>query len=157
MVVNKEHSLGFWCARIGQQYLTMLHDRLAHLGLERGYFTLALIVETKGKVSQQELADALHMDKVAMARTIDHLCEHGFVQRDVCPNDRRKHHLKLMPKAIPAVKEIKQAYAALDRMALKELNSGERGRMIHQLREALGNLHQVSSPEARKPKRQPSH
>ena len=157
MVVNKEHSLGFWCARVGQQYLTMLHDRLAHLGLERGYFALALIVEAEGKVSQQELADALHMDKVAMARTIDHLCEHGYVQRAACPNDRRKHHIKLMPKAIPAVKEIKQAFTTLDRMALKDLDGAGRGQMIQQLREALGNLHQVSAAVAEKPKKQRTH
>ncbi|MEO8734145.1 MAG: MarR family transcriptional regulator, partial [Flavobacteriales bacterium] len=113
MLVNKERSLGFWCARIGHQYLALLSERLSHLGLDRGYFTLALIVDTEGRVSQQELADALHMDKVAMARSIDHLCERGFVERAACPDDRRKHHLKVLPKAIAAVKEIKQAYAAL--------------------------------------------
>lgn len=150
MQVNKERSLGFWCSRIGQQYFTLLHERLQHLGIERGYFTLALIVEAGGRVSQQELANALHMDKVAMARSIDHLCERGFVERAACPDDRRKHHLKLMPKAVTAAKEIRQAYAALDRMALKELKGPERGRMLHQLREALDNLHGRSD----KPKKQ---
>lgn len=150
MQFDKGHSLGFWCSRIGQRYFALLHERLQHLGIERGYFTLALIVETEGRVSQQELADALHMDKVAMARSIDHLCERGFVERAACPDDRRKHHLKLMPKAIPAVKEIKQAYAALDRMALKELKNAERGHMLQQLSEALNNLH----ARAEKPKKQ---
>lgn len=143
--MNKERSLGFWCSRIGQQYLTLLSERLKHLGIDRSYFTLVLIVEAEGHVSQQELADALHMDKVAMARSIDHLCERGFVQRVACPDDRRKHHLKVLPKAIPAVKEIKAAYAALDRMALKELNSSERGQMIRSLSDALDSLHGASS------------
>ena len=144
MVVNKERSLGFWCGRIGHQYFALLNERLGHLGLDRGYFTLALIVDHKGLVSQQELADALHMDKVAMARSIDHLCERGFVERAACPDDRRKHHLKVMPKAIAAVKEIKQAYAALDRMALKGLPAAERGQLLGQLRDALGNIHEAS-------------
>lgn len=144
MLVNKERSLGFWCSRIGHQYLALLSERLSHLGLDRGYFTLALIVESKGHVSQQELADALHMDKVAMVRSIDHLCERGFVERAACPDDRRKHHLKVMPKAIPAVKEIKQAYAALDRMALKAIPAAERGQLLGQLRNALGELHSGS-------------
>ncbi len=151
--MNKERSLGFWCARIGQQYLTLLSERLQHLGIERGYFTLVLIVDAEGHVSQQELADALHMDKVAMARTIDHLCEHGFVERAACPDDRRKHHLKVLPKAIPAVKDIKLAYTALDRMAMKELNSSQRGQMIHILSDALDNLHGTPTPPTDKPKK----
>jgi len=144
MPVNKERSLGFWCARIGHQYFALLSERLSHLGLERGYFPLALIVDAEGRVSQQELADALHMDKVAMARSIDHLCERGFVERAMCPDDRRKHHLKVMPKAKAAVKEIKQAYAALDRMALKEIPAAERRQLLGQLQGALGNLHSAS-------------
>lgn len=141
MQLAKERSLGFWCARIGQRYFTLLQERLAHLGIERGYFVLSLIVEHEGRISQQELADALHMDKVAMARCIDHLCACGFVERAVCPEDRRKHHLKLLPKAKAAAKEIKKVHAALDRMALKEFNTGERDLFLQQLRSALGNLH----------------
>lgn len=151
--MNKERSLGFWCARIGQRYLTLLSERLQHLGIERSFFALVLIVEAEGHVSQQELANALHMDKVAMARSIDHLCERGFVERAACPDDRRKHHLKVLPKAIPAVKEIKLAYAALDRMALKELNSSERGNMISSLSDALENLHGATTPPTDKPKK----
>ena len=154
MIVSKEHSLGFWCARIRQQYFDLLSERLRHLGLERGYFTLLLIVENDGRVSQQELADALHMDKVAMARSIDHLCERGYVQRSTCPEDRRKHHLTLMPKAIPAAKEIKLASAALDRLAFKDLNTQDRGHMFRSLRGPLDNLHGGSVRTASKTKKQ---
>jgi DNA-binding MarR family transcriptional regulator len=150
----KERSLGFWCSRIGHQYFALLSERLGHLGLERGYFPLALIVDAGGRMSQQELANALHMDKVAMARSIDHLCERGFVQRATCPDDRRKHHFKVMPKAVPAVKEIKQAYAALDRVALKELNGPGHAPMILQLRAALDNLHKASVRTGTRPKKQ---
>ncbi len=145
MQPSKERSLGFWCARIGQQYFNLLHERLRHLGIERGYFVLSLIVEHEGRISQQELADALHMDKVAMARCIDHLCERGFVERASCPDDRRKHHLSVRPKAILAAKEIQKVHAALDRMALKELNNEERALFLIQLRGALDHLHEGST------------
>jgi DNA-binding MarR family transcriptional regulator len=145
MELAKERSLGFWCARIGQRYFTLLQERLAHLGIERGYFVLSLIVEHEGRISQQELADALHMDKVAMARCIDHLCACGFIERATCPDDRRKHHLKLLPKAAQAAKEIKKAHTALDRLALKELSSDERDLFLLQLRNALGRLHEGRS------------
>lgn len=141
MQQTKERSLGFWCSRIGHRYFALLQERLAHIGIERGYFVLTLIVEAEGRISQQELADALHMDKVAMARSIDHLCEKGFVERAQCPDDRRKHHLKLLPKALPAAKEIKKAHTALDRIALNEFSNEERSLFLRQLRSALGNLH----------------
>jgi DNA-binding MarR family transcriptional regulator len=81
------------------------------------------------------------MDKVAMARCIDHLCERGYVRRAACPNDRRKHHLEVLPKAIPAATEIKKAYAALNRSALKDVAATGRGKLYRQLREVLDNLH----------------
>lgn len=138
-----EDSLGYWCSRIGQQYFVLLTDRLRHLGLERWYFALVVISEADGRISQQELADALQQDKVTMTRAIDHLCERGFVRRDVCPNDRRKHHLKLLPKAEAAVIEIKAAYAAINRTALKGYSATERKELMEKLRGTLGTLHQA--------------
>jgi DNA-binding MarR family transcriptional regulator len=151
MHLTTEHSLGFWCARIGQRYFNLLHERLGHLGIERGYFTLALIVENEGRISQQQLADALHMDKVAMARCIDHLCERGYVRRAACPNDGRKHHLEVLPKALPAAAEIKKAYAALNRTALKEVPASARASLFSQLRAILDDLH--AQPLGRSKKR----
>lgn len=153
MSTSTERSLGYWCSLVGKQYLQALRKRLAHLDIDQNYLALVHIAEVDGPISQQELADKLHMDKVAVVRAVDHLSEHGYIKRVLCPNDRRKHHLKLLPKAIPAVKEIKQAYAALDRMALKDLNSDGRGQLIHQLQKALDSLLQASSQEAEKPKK----
>ena len=152
--MDNEHSLGYWCARIGQQYLVLLNDRLRHLGLDRWYFALVVISEAKGQISQQELADALHQDKVTMTRAIDHLCEHGFVKRENCPNDRRKHHLKLMPKAEKAVIEIKAAFAANNRTALKGMPAVEQRQMIEQLRSTLGRLNQATAKIPPAPKKQ---
>ena len=152
--MNNEHSLGYWCSRIGQQYFLLLSDRLRHLGLDRWYFALVVSSEAEGRISQQELADALHQDKVTITRAIDHLCERGFVKREVCPNDRRKHHLKLLPKAEAAVIEIKAAYAAINRTALKGMPAVERRQMTEQLRNTLGNLSQAVEKIPVAPKKQ---
>lgn len=142
--MDNEHSLGYWCSRIGQQYFLLLSERLRHLGLDRWYFALVVISEADGPISQQELADALQQDKVTMTRAIDHLCERGFVKREACPNDRRKHHLKLLPKAEAAVIEIKAAYTAINRTALKGMSASERRQLMEQLRNTLGTLHQAA-------------
>ncbi|MBK9420294.1 MAG: MarR family transcriptional regulator [Flavobacteriales bacterium] len=153
--MDNEHSLGYWCSRIGQQYFLLLSDRLRHLGLDRWYYAIVVISEAEGRISQQELADALQQDKVTMTRAIDHLCERGFVMRDACPNDRRKHHLKLLPKAEAAVIEIKAAYAAINRIALKGHSAPERRQLVEQLRHTLGNLHEAADkiPSAKKKQR----
>ena len=153
--MDNEDSLGYWCSRIGQQYFLLLTDRLSHLGLDRWYFALVVISEAEGPISQQELADALQQDKVTMTRAIDYLCERGFVMRDVCPNDRRKHHIKLLPKAEAAVIEIKAAYTAINRIALKGHTATERKQLMEQLRLTLGTLHQAAEkiPAATKKQR----
>ena len=153
--MDNENSLGYWCSRIGQQYFLLLSERLRHLELDRWYFALVVISDAEGHISQQQLANALHQDKVTMTRAIDHLCERGFVMRDACPNDRRKHHLKLLPKAEAAVIEIKAAYAAINRIALKGYSASERKELMERLRQTLGTLHHAVEkiPAAPKKKR----
>ena len=141
--MDNENSLGYWCSRIGQQYFVLLSDRLRHLGLDRWYFALVVISDSKGHISQQQLADALQQDKVTITRAVDHLCERGFVKREACPNDRRKHHLKLLPKAEAAVIEIRAAYTAINRIALKGHSAIERKELMDGLRHTLSNLHQA--------------
>ncbi len=141
----KEPSLGYWAAVVGQQYFQAMRKLLAHLPMDRWYFALVQLAETEGPVTQQALADKLHLDKATMVRALDHLCAHGYVERRQCPNDRRKHHLVLMPKARPVVKEIKQAYAQLNDLAFGRTSEAQRQKFTGQLQEMTERLKQAGT------------
>lgn len=140
MKATNEGPLGYWYALISQQYLHVLRMELAHLGLDRWYLALVHLAEADGPVTQQELADRMHLDKATMVRVIDHLSAGGYVQRERCPNDRRKHHLALLPKARPAVKEIKKAFHAVNDLAFADMKATDRQLIMAQLRPMLERL-----------------
>ncbi|MCC6838805.1 MAG: MarR family transcriptional regulator [Flavobacteriales bacterium] len=148
-----EPSLGYWCALVGQQYFSGMRRLLANLDMDRWYFALVQIAEAEAPITQQQLADRLHLDKATMVRAIDHLSSRGYVARKTCPNDRRKHHLELLPKAAPVIRQIRAAYAELNDTAMAGLDAAERRAAIGQLQRMLRQLNNASPaplPNARK-------
>ena len=133
-------SIGYWSAIVAQQYYTLLLQRLRKHGIDRGFYALLAIADNDGRLSQQELAKLLHVEKVTMFRIIDTLSEKGLVQRVDCPDDRRKHHIRLLPKARPLVKEIRKAYAELNDLAFEGLSKTQRKAFIEQFNGMLQRL-----------------
>jgi MarR family transcriptional regulator for hemolysin len=104
--------------KVSRQYMDALAARLGHLGTRRHYFLLVAIGEGKGLLTQQQLADLLEVDKVAMVGILDALVKGGFVRRTRSREDRRKHHIVLTPKAQKALPEIRRAIRDLNQRAL---------------------------------------
>ncbi|QQR88308.1 MAG: MarR family transcriptional regulator [Flavobacteriales bacterium] len=139
-------SLGYWCSIAAHQYFARLQEKLAHLDITHWFYVLLTIEEAEGKLSQQELADRLNLDKVAMTRALDHLGEKGYVERCDCEGDRRKYLIKLTPKARPAVKAIRKAYEELNEEAMKGLKKADRTVFLEQLMMTVKNLRGENPP-----------
>lgn len=104
--------------KVSKRYMDALAARLGHLGTRRHYFLLVAIGEGKGRLTQQQLADLLEVDKVSMVGILDSLAECGLVRRSRSSEDRRKHHITLTPKARKALPEIRRTIRELNRRAL---------------------------------------
>lgn len=133
-------SIGYWCSVVAHQYLAQLQHKLAKLDITSWYYVLLVIEDNAGPLSQQELADMLDLDKVAMTRALDHLEERGYVQRCACAGDRRKHLVKLTPKARPVVKAIRAAYEELNDEALAGVKKADRAAFLTHLMMMVRNL-----------------
>jgi MarR family transcriptional regulator for hemolysin len=134
-------ALGYWFSVAGRQYFEALLKRMEHSEIERWFYVLVVIDHGKGKLSQQELADALRMDKVTVTRAIDHLSELGYVERCDCAGDRRKHLLKVTPKARPALRDLRKIYTSLNEQALAGIDPKEQERFLRYLHLVVTNLH----------------
>lgn len=144
-----DRSLGHWCSLVGQQYFHVLRERLAHLNIDRRYSVLVYLAEAQESISQQELANKLYMDKVAVVRAVDHLSGLGYLRRTVCAEDRRKHHLELLPKALPVVQQIIAAYSEINDIAFKGMSAARRASFIKELSGILGRLDEAGMPPAK--------
>jgi len=141
--------LGFWTGLITQHYYSHLLARMQEYDLQKWFYVLLTVHDSKGAISQQELADSLLLDKVTVVRAIDHLSERGFVQRLECPGDRRKHLLKTLPKANAVVKRIRTAFEEVNALALEGLTMKERKVLLAQLTRINGALSQRTGPTMR--------
>lgn len=107
--------------KVSKKYMDALAARLGHIGIRRHYFLLVAIGESKGKSTQQDLADLLETDKVAMVGILDALAKAGFVRRIPSKVDRRKHFIVLTPKAERYLPKIRRVIAELNKRALAVL------------------------------------
>ena len=139
-------SIGFWCSVLAHQYFARLQQKLAELDITSWYYVLLVIEEGGGKWSQQELADRLDLDKVSMTRALDHLGDRGYVERCSCEGDRRKHLVKLTPKARPVVRTIHKAYDELNDEVLKGVKKADRAAFMTQLMAMVDNLRKAGPP-----------
>lgn len=149
-------SIGYWCSIAAHQYFARLQEKLKQLDITHWFHVLLSIDDGKGMLSQQELADRLDLDKVAMTRALDHLVEKGYVQRCDCEGDRRKYLIKLTRKARPAVKAIRKAYEELNDEALKSVKEADRTIFMEQLMYVVKNLRPANEPVRVTTKRVPS-
>jgi DNA-binding MarR family transcriptional regulator len=141
-------SIGYWCSAVAHRYFARLQHKLEKLDITNWYYVLLVIEDGKGELSQQELADRLDLDKVAMTRALDHLGEKGYVERCDCAGDRRKYLVKLTPKARTAVKAIRKAYEELNEEALKGMKKADRAAFLEQLMAMVNNLRSEDTPVA---------
>jgi DNA-binding MarR family transcriptional regulator len=139
-------SIGFWCSVLAHQYFARLQEKLAELDITSWYYVLLVIEEGGGKWSQQELADRLDLDKVSMTRALDHLGDRGYVERCSCEGDRRKHLVKLTPKARPVVRTIRKAYEELNDEVMKGVKKTDRAAFMKQLMAIVENLRKEEFP-----------
>ena len=83
-------------------------DRLARQhGMTRAQWVILAWLENKPGLAQIELAELVEVEPITIARLIDRLETHGFVERRADAKDRRIRRLFLRDKALPVLEEIK--------------------------------------------------
>lgn len=122
-------------AKISKTFQAKLLTRLNHLDINRSLYPL-LLIESKNGMTQQELARELSCDKVQVVRIIDYLSKNDYVQRVPDATDKRKHILKITPKAELVIPEIKNAINETSTIAFRGLT----GTQVDELYKALNLL-----------------
>ncbi|HMM57730.1 MAG TPA: MarR family transcriptional regulator [Rudaea sp.] len=90
---------------------------------------------------QNELAEQLEMEPIAIGRVIDRLQKAGFVERRADPADRRAWRLYLTPRAHGVVDDIEQISTELLREAQRGVSAAEMKAMMSTLTRMKNNLH----------------
>ena len=142
---NIEQPLGRTFSIIGKNYLRSLNANLNKFDIEKNYYAILLIESAEGKITQQELACLLEIDKVSMLRSIDYLSEKGYINRVKNQDDKRKYSLILTEKAKKTLPEIKKAFKDINKIALSGLKESQIAEFMTSLKIIKNNLNKHTS------------
>lgn len=117
--IHTRKPLGKLLSGIGRTLLNELNAKLKNLDIERNFYSLILIEEGEGNLTQQDLACLLDSGKVSVVRIVDYLSEKGYVKRVKDPSDKRKFRLTLTKKAEKELPRIREAICEVTQIALK--------------------------------------
>ena len=97
---------------------------------------------------QNELAEQLEMEPIAIGRVIDRLQKAGFVERRADPADRRAWRLFLTPRAYGVVDDMEQISAELFRQAQRGISAADMKAMMGVLTRMKDNLNALDESGA---------
>lgn len=98
---------------LSKYYYGVLSKSLENIDSER-YFSVLYFLNENNGCNQQCICNNLAIDKTAMVKVIDYLIKNDMVERDINPNDRREHFIKLTKKGLKQTEEVVKAFKAID-------------------------------------------
>lgn len=103
-----------------------LESWLAEHGMALGHHAVLSALDDFGPQSQQELADALDLDKSHLVGRIDKLVDDGLVSRKQNPTDRRRNEIALTPAGKSLVERLRPIGQESQTDCLTALSQAER-------------------------------
>ena len=91
---------------VARLFKTYADQRVSALSMTRSQWAVLSRLERCEGTSQVELAQALDLAPISLARLIDKLSDQGLVERRADENDRRAYRLYLTPAVAPVLKRL---------------------------------------------------
>jgi DNA-binding MarR family transcriptional regulator len=103
---QRRSSAAFLLAQVGSHAAAKFAERLGRLRLSPPHAGILGVLRKSGGLSQQGLAEVLHMHPSGLVAIIDELEERGLVKRQDSLDDRRTYELHLTDKGQVALRDI---------------------------------------------------
>ena len=136
----KQDSLGFLVADLARLMRRAFEQRLQGCTLTLAQARTLIHVARQEGVRQIDLADAMELQPITLARLIDQLAESGLVERRPDPADRRAYRVYLLPAAQNELATIEREAAAIRARALQGLDVAQADATMAALRIMQRNL-----------------
>jgi DNA-binding MarR family transcriptional regulator len=122
--------------------VTVFEDFTATVGtadVTPGQLGVLAIIDANPGLSQTRLGAALGIDRSTIVGIIDGLESRGLVTRNIAPQDRRSHALKLAPSGVALLRRLETAVRAHERKVARDLSAAE-------IRQLIALLKQIAPP-----------
>lgn len=106
---------------VTKKYLSVFSQQTCELDIDRYQYVLVLIEDNDEKLSQQDLAEQLEVDKSYVVNIVNYLEEKGFVKREKNEKDKRKQVIKLTGKAKEITPKIRAVIEKLNAKSVENV------------------------------------
>jgi DNA-binding MarR family transcriptional regulator len=145
MSATEKTSFGFLVTDVTRLMRRQFDRRAVRFGLTRAQWRALKRVHHGEGITQNELAEFLEMEPIAVGRVIDRLQKAGFIERRADPRDRRVWRLHLLAKAHAVVDDMEQIASELFRQAQRGVTAAEMKSMISVLARMKDNLNALDN------------
>ena len=140
---DQANNPGFLMADIHRLLRRVYTQRTDENSLTQAQAKALLFISKHQGVKQRELANALEIQPMTMAKLLDHLEDQALIARKSDPNDRRAHQIHLTKAAGPHLRQIKKITHSLLSDMLQDLDTNEVEQlllMLNKIRDRLLSL-----------------
>lgn len=116
---------GYLLVKLGETLNELAERALAPLGL-RGKHLHVLAVAARHRLSQQELAELVGLDRTSMVAVVDELERLGLATRQRSETDRRRYRIVPTDKAAEALRRAADTLDAAEAALFGDLSPAER-------------------------------
>jgi DNA-binding MarR family transcriptional regulator len=140
MSTTEKITFGYLVTDVTRLMRKQFDRRAVRFGLTRAQWRALKRVHHGEGLTQNELAEFLEMEPIAVGRVIDRLQKAGFIERRADPADRRCWRLHLQPKAHAVIDDMEQISSELFAQAQRGIAAAEMKSMISVLTRMKENL-----------------
>jgi len=140
MKMSDKTSFGFLVTDVTRLLRTIFDRRAARFGLTRAQWRALKRLHHEQGITQNELAEYLEMEPIAVGRVLDRLQKAGFVERRADPQDRRCWRLHLTTKANAVVDDMEKISAELFKQAQRGVSAADMKIMLDAFARMKQNL-----------------
>jgi DNA-binding MarR family transcriptional regulator len=97
-------------------------------------------IRRAGRISLNDLAIGIGLDKSTVSRTVDHLVKTKMVLRDPVPADRRCVTIRLTAKGSRAIREVESGLSRCFESLYRSIEKSKRAPLMESLRILLGAI-----------------
>jgi len=135
-----QSKFGFLSYEISHIIRQRFNKKAENLGFTHSQWRALVYLSENKDCRQIDLADALKVKPITLARQVDLLEESGLVKRNQDSEDRRAYRLELLPKALPIMRELWNIADEIEANILSALTTQERTSLLIMLHKIKSNF-----------------
>ncbi len=134
------HRLGWYVSILYRYSQSFFNAKLKQYNLGSGQYMFLLTILQQEGINQEQLAQAVHIDKATTARAVAKLISTGYVTKDVCSTDKRAYMLYPTEKAHDIHERLKCILDEWNELILNDFSSEDITKFTNLLSHARQNI-----------------